>query len=149
MTTNTDKKEATEARLKRLGFTKAAESIMQTKRLARKLAVAYEHFRFVRIEKIQEFNAKLYLKTKNDRDGYKKLSFTPLGHYEATPPADVLDALETAITRDCFSSFEVAHITRVPDPILFGVVDGCTDRFFIAQWDNDVKIEDILKENEG
>ena len=32
---------------------------------------------------------------------------------------------------------------------LFGVVTGCDDRFFIAQWDDDVKIEDILQGDEG
>jgi len=40
-------------------------------------------------------------------------------------------------------------VTVVPDPILLGRITGCENRYFIAQWDDDVKIEDILKENEG
>jgi hypothetical protein len=35
-------------------------------------------------------------------------------------------------------------VKEVIDPIIFGKIDGCTDRFFIAQWDDDVKIEDIV-----
>lgn len=49
----------------------------------------------------------------------------------------------------CFDSFSVAHIAEVKDPILFGEIAECTDKFFIAQWDEDVKIEDILTEKEG
>lgn len=62
------------------------------------------------------------------------------------------DALESAHADKCFDKFEVMTVEwhkEVPDPILFGVVNGCADRFFIAQWDTDVKIEDILKDHEG
>jgi len=80
------------------------------------------------------------------------LQFTAIQAYEKVPPDFVLEAMEKAMDLNCFDRFEVASIQSVkeiPDPIVFGVIDGCTDKFFISQWDNDVKIEDILKENEG
>jgi hypothetical protein len=51
-----------------------------------------------------------------------------------------------------FDTYEIAHIQSIverKDPILFGCITGCADKFFIAQWDDDVKIEDIINENEG
>lgn len=77
------------------------------------------------------------------------LSFTLVEHYPEVPPAHVLDKMEEAIGRSCFDVFEVAHIVNVKDPILFGRVQGCPDLFFIDQWDDDIRIEDILATNEG
>jgi hypothetical protein len=51
------------------------------------------------------------------------------------------------VTDDCFDSFEIAKIQwkrEIKDPILFGRIDGCPDRFYVSQWDDDVRIEDIL-----
>lgn len=140
--------------LEKLGFTKASGKLKQLSEKKRKLALAYEHYRFVRKEKIQDFNQKLKEKTaRHDQYGstyYQTLKFTPVSEYEKVPPTDVLLKLEEALERKCFDSFEIAHIEEVKeDPILFGCIKGCTDKFFIAQWDNDVRIEDILKENEG
>ena len=72
--------------------------------------------------------------------------------YPSAPPQAVLDKVEEAQKVGCFDAFEVCKVESVreyKDPIVFGRITGCPDRFFIAQWDNDVKIEDILKENEG
>lgn len=136
------------SRLESLGFTKAARNVKEMAVKKRKMAIAYEHYRFVRPEKIDDFNKKLFAKRKNDYS-FDKLSFTPLKDYPEVPPTDVLDCLEGAVQHQCFDAFEVAHIVNVKDPILFGRVEGCSDRFYIAQWDDDVKIEDILKPNEG
>lgn len=133
-------------RLERLGLTRASAQVKELSIRKRKMAIAYEHYRFVRQEKIDAFNAKL--RGKNHFD-YKRLDFTPLADYGQVPPDSVLEALEVAQNRKCFDSFEVAHIVTVKDPILFGRVAQCPDRFFIEQWDNDVKIEDILAPNEG
>jgi hypothetical protein len=140
-----------EERLEKAGFKMASKRITELRERKRKLALAYEHFRFVREEKIRAFNEKLRKKT---QDGYKfqTLTFTPIGDYQETPPDHVLDALESAMEKKCFDDFEIAHIVTVeklPDPILFGRIKSCPDRFYIAQWDNDVKIEDILANNEG
>lgn len=141
-----------EERLEKLGLKAASKRVTELRERKRKLAIAYEHHRFVRQEKIDAFNAKLKKESIQKSGEYKMLSFMALEQYEQAPPESVLDALETAIGRNCFDSFEVAHIvTKVPtpDPILFGRIKACPDRFFIGQWDDDVKIEDILAANEG
>jgi hypothetical protein len=38
---------------------------------------------------------------------------------------------------------------RNPDPIIFGRIKGSNNRYFVAQWDDDVKIEQILRADEG
>lgn len=141
------------AMLEKLGFAKAAGTLKDLAERKRKLALAYEHYRFVRQEKIDAFNAKLKAKTMKGKAPFnatwQTLDFTPIANYEHTPPMDVLQALETAQERKCFDSYEVAYIRNVKDPILFGRIDRCPDRFYIAQWDDDVKIEDILQAHEG
>ncbi len=135
-------------RLEKLGFKAAGAKVKELSVKQRKMAIAYEHYRFVRPEKIDAFNAKLMNQSRKGGD-YKTLAFTPVESYPEVPPADVLDKMEIAMERKCFDQFEVAHIVNVKDPILFGRIKGCPDRFFIGQWDDDVKIEDILKPNEG
>ena len=142
-------------KLEKLGFKKAVERVNTKKELHRKLTIAYEHFRFVRPEKITAFNDKLKAETqKEDKAAYyfKELCFLKLDEYEECPPDEVLVKIEEAVNKKCFDTFEIAKIKdRVvsKDPIVFGRINGCEDKFFIAQWDDDVKIEDILKENEG
>lgn len=149
----TDKKEKVQDRLARLGFKSAATKIKTLTEKKRKLAIAYEHFRYVTMEKMQAFQEKLrkesMQKMNSGRSRWKELAFTPLHAYTETPPASVLDSLEKANDKKCFDSFAIAHIVNVEDPILFGYIEGCTDHFFIDQWDDDVKIQDILKDNEG
>lgn len=149
----TPKTEKAQDRLARLGFNRASRSVAMLAEKKKKLAIAYEHYRYVRMEKMNAFKKKLredsYKNLSSGRNQWKELSFTPLDQYNAAPPSHVLDSLETAIGRNCFDAFAIAHIVKVEDPILFGYVNGCTDHFFIDQWDNDVKISDILKDNEG
>lgn len=142
-------KERIQDKLAGLGFTRAANKVSQVVTRKRKMAIAYEHYRFVRSIRIQQFNEELYARSSNDPEGYKYLRLTPVSDYQEVPPVDVLDKMQEAVGRKCFDSFEVAHIERVKDPILFGRIDGCTDYFYVAQWEDDVKIEDLLKENEG
>ena len=153
-------KTATVDRLKELGFISAAQECDRVYALNKKLTIAYEHYRFVTPEKIQAFQETLRKESaktlgKNQWGTiteYKTLQFTILKDYPKVPPTEVLDALEDAQQDGCFDTFEIASIQwvkEVPDPILFGRVTGCEDRFFIAQWDEDVKIEDILQDDEG
>lgn len=137
--------------LEKLGFKAAAGKVKEAVQRKRKMAIAYEFYRYVRPEKILEFNAKLMKKSHNwdKMGGYHTLTFTPIANYEGAPPMEVLKKLEEAQDRKCFDAFEVGYIREVPDPLLMGVINGCTDKFFIDQWDNDVKIQDILKDNEG
>jgi len=137
--------------LERLGFKKALKGISRCK----KMEFAYSNYLFVTNEKINKFNEKLRYENvghetvKGERfsSTYKKLSFTPISDYPSIPPKDVLDAIEKAKLNKCFDRFEIAKIEwikEVKDPIVFGRIDGCSDYFFISQWDDDVKIEYIM-----
>ena len=142
-------------KLEKLGFEKATEHISKTEDLQKKLNLAYEHYRFVTQEKIDKFNEKIKEETKTENKNqmrYKQLMFTEIKNYGNVPPPDVLEELEKAQNIGCFDTYEIAQIEEVvikKDPILFGRINDCQDRFYIAQWDDDVKIEDILNENEG
>lgn len=144
--------------LERLGFKEAAGKLREQTDRKRKLAIAYENYRYVREEKIAEFNVRLKKETITGRGPYESksllaswstLAFTAIEAYEEVPPTHVLEKLGEAQERKCFDSFEIASIRQVKDPILFGRIANCPDRFFIDQWDEDVRIEDILKANEG
>lgn len=164
--------------LKELGLDRAADTLGKKLDLKKKLAIAYEHFRFVEPHIFDRFQEEIKNKTikvhvacpvcNNHQEKkkpcsycrqtgaqhmtYDKLSFTNLKEYPEVPPMDCLMELKKAKDMGCFDSFEVAKVETVdvrPDPIIFGLVKGCEDKFYITQWDNDCKIEDILKENEG
>lgn len=143
----------TAERLGALGFKGLSDKLRIAKERKRKLALAYEHYRFVRQEHIDKFNADLKKKTKKGSGPYdstwQTLGFTAIEQYDKCPPESVLASLEEAQNRKIFDSYEVAHIVNVKDPILFGRINGCPDRFFIDQWDTDVTIKDLLKDNEG
>lgn len=145
----------TAERLKKLGFESVSNKITELKELKRKTMIAYEHFRYVTQEKIDVFNAKLKQETLTEDNRayyYKYLNFIPLAQYSEIPPLNVLDKIEETQNMKCFDYFEIAKIqdkVEVKDPIVFGRINQCPDRFFVAQWDSDVAIEDILQANEG
>lgn len=146
--------------LEKLGFKKIASELKEKEDMKRKITIAYEHFRYVKQEKIDSYNEKLKKQTEK-REGkqgvnlylvYDKLSFTPIADFRQIPPQETLDKVEKAQEIGCFDTFEVCKIESTreyKDPIIFGRIKGCPDRFFVAQWDDDVKIEDILSETEG
>lgn len=142
-------------KLEKVGLKAASNRIKELKEYRRKMTIAYEHFRYLEQDKIDAFNKKLREESiKEDKNSrtYKCLKFIPLGEYEEVPPMEVLDKLEAAQDLGCFDTFEIAKIQdikEVKDPMVFGRIYGCPDCFFISQWDDDVRIEDILKENEG
>ena len=143
------------AELLELGFTKAGDKLKSKEDMKRKLAIAFEHHRVVTPGIIDRFQKALKKKTRKVKDyieTYDRLAFCKISEYAEVPPADVLEKVKEAKARNCFDYFEVAKVETVevrPDPIIFGRIKGVEDRFFVAQWDNDVKIEDILMENEG
>lgn len=147
-------KAVTVGRLEALGFTKVATELGNILSMKRKLALAYELYRYVTPDNVEVFNEKLRAQTvKNPNDpwkiSYQRLDFVPISNYEKAPPEDVLVKLEEAQGHKCFDSYEVGYIRNVEDPLLFGRIDKCPNRFFIAQWDTDVSIDDLLKANEG
>lgn len=136
-------------RLEKLGLKTAAKKMGQ----AQKLAMAYEQYMFIDQETVQKFNDKLKQETlKEDKRAYyfKQLVFIPLEKYSEVPPDVVLDKLETAKNTGIFDRFDIAKIEwkeEIKDPLLFGIVDGCTDLFFICQWDDDIALEDLIFTN--
>ena len=60
--------------------------------------------------------------------------------------------MSEAKARGIFDTFEVAQIDSVveyKDPIVFGRIEGCGDRFFVAEWADDVSITDLIGDHEG
>ena len=146
--------------LKDLGLVKAGNKLEERKEFERKCNIAYEHYRAVTPEHIAKHNEKLKQNTlqetgtkgKDLTHQYDRLDFIPLKDYGEIPPETALNALKEAKERNCFDSFEVCKIKSVKeykDPIIFGKVKNCPDIFFISQWEDDIKIEDILEEGEG
>lgn len=154
METATKTQVARTVRLAELGLTRASADLATLLTRKRKLAVAYEHYRYVTPENVAAFNKRLLEKTGKNMQSvqnmeYQVLDFTPIADYPTVPPDDVLTQLEVAHGRECFDAFEIAHIRNVKDPILFGRVDGTPNRFYVAQWETDISIDDLIKENEG
>jgi hypothetical protein len=140
-------------KLQKLGLKKAAEKIEKTREFIRKTEIAYKCFRHLTPAKIEKFNELLRKETfKEDKDAYyyKHLNFESWEEYDAVPPESVLSRMEQAIEKDCFDKFEVCTIVqekKLKDPIVFGVIDNCPDKFFISQWDDDISIDEILAED--
>lgn len=142
-------------KLKKLGFTAAHDRVEKSRDLARRLHIAYQNFEFITEDMVEKFRDDIKKRTTKDHKNYveyQTLVFKPVAEYDEVPPQDVLDKMESAVQLGCFDTFEVAKIEsvqEVKDPILFGRVEGCGDRFFIAQWDDDVTIEAIKKASDG
>jgi len=146
----------TECELRELGLTAAADKIKRAKELARKLRIAFEHFRVVTPKQVTRFQEELWQHRETDpltyTLRYQMRKFTALEGYPDVPPGEVLQKIREAKDLKCFDRFEVLTLESqevVPDPVIFGVIDGCDNRYFVAQWDDDVKIEQILREDEG
>ena len=67
---------------------------------------------------------------------------TPLDEYTGIPPEFVLKKIEEH--RVSFDTLVIAEVNSVKDPLLLGRINGCSDRYFIAQWGEDVKLDDII-----
>ena len=139
-----------EERLKDLGFEKASNGLSLNRILAEKMKEAYKNYLYASKAQIDAFNEKLKKETIEENKNtlkYKTLKFTPIKDYSKIPPEEVLTTLEVAKNENIFDTFEICEIDwheEIKDPILFGCINGCTDKFFISQWDNDIKIEDIF-----
>lgn len=60
------------------------------------------------------------------------------------PPDNILNRLAEEKKRNLFDYFTVARIEELPDPLLLGRIDGVEDRFFIAQWNNDITLDELI-----
>lgn len=142
-------KEIVESLLDKLGFKKALSKISRGRKVFPKLKIAYARYGFIREEQVQKFQEVLGLQ--KAAKGYRKqLTFCKIENYDRdVPPQEVLEKIEAARNAGCFDYFEIAFVEEVKkDPIVFGRIEGCKDRFFIAQWDDDVSIEQIIMASE-
>ena len=157
MTETMEKPAPTEAELRELGLTEAANKMKHQRELAQKLRIAFEHFRVVTPEQVSRFQRELMDTGRRSMSAYgsysyQSLKFTALEAYPNVPPGEVLQKIREAKELKCFDRFQVLTLETVeviPDPVVFGIIDGCDNKYFVAQWDDDVKIEQILREDEG
>jgi hypothetical protein len=142
-------KDIVENLLDKLGFKKALSKITKGRKVFPKLKIAYAMYGFIKQEQVNKFQDVLGLQ--KAAKGYRKqLSFRKLEDYDRdVPPQEVLEKIAAAKEVGCFDYFEIAFVEEVKkDPIVFGRIDSCSDRFFIAQWDDDVSIEQIIMASE-
>lgn len=139
-------------KLEAAGLNKVVSRIKSVRLLHQKLDIAYKNYQLIATDEIiSEFNEKLKKETlKEDKYSYsyKHLLFTPLEEYQKVPPDFVLERIIKAKQLECFDSFEVCTIgwhKEIKDPIVFGIIKGCSDKFFISQWDDDITITELLE----
>lgn len=124
--------------LEEMGMDAAAEKLLRKKEGKDKLIVAVSNYRYATGEDLDAFNKEM-------KQYGKELIVTEIKEYDKIPPDDVLEKLKKAKELNCFDTFHVAYIRKVKDPILFGKINDFKNlNFFIAQWGDDVKIEDII-----
>jgi hypothetical protein len=161
------------------GFEAVAANLRWKAEKGRKLSIAYEHFRYITEEQVNSFNEKLKDQTRRPLDAeqakrlkdqqiphhptrwegatviHDELVFCELNKYQGLPPNDVLEKVKSAMEKGCFDVMEVAEVkpiatvVKLPDPIVFGRVNGCTDRFYVCEWGVDVSINDLLDKHDG
>lgn len=85
-----------------------------------------------------------YRKTGDGTIGKFCWTETPVEKYETLPPKHILDLLKMHKDRHVFDYFSIASVNAVVDPLLLGRIDGSSDRFFIAQWGEDIQLDDVI-----
>lgn len=124
--------------LKSLGMDAVAEKLLRKKTGKDKLMRAIADYRYATGDDLDDFNKEM-------RQHGKELVVVEMKDYDKVPTDDVLVKLKEAQDKKCFDSFHIAYIRKVKDPILFGKIGDFKNLyFFIAQWGDDVNIEDII-----
>lgn len=161
-------------RLKRLGFVRAAAPVIEKAEMAKRLEkVTAENFIVIRPAKIQSFLDRLateynkkHGKSKDvcktdfqglpplkartvHASGYQGIGIfaweeTAIEDYAGIPPDNVLSRFEEVAAKKVFDYFTIGTVQAVKDPLLMGRVKGVEDRFFIAQWGDDVSLDDVI-----
>lgn len=67
-----------------------------------------------------------------------------VSEYKAVPPDAALAALKTAKGKEIFDYFVIASVTNMKDPLLLGRLHGSEDRYFLAQWGEDIALDDVI-----
>ena len=68
----------------------------------------------------------------------------PIEEYESIPPKEVLTKLRMHKNRLLFDYFTIASVENIKDPLLFGRINETEYRYFIAQWGEDIKLDDLV-----
>lgn len=69
---------------------------------------------------------------------------TPIHEYPGLPPQHVIDKLRDEVPKQLFHSFVIATVESIHDPLLLGVLNGREERYFLAQWGDDVSLDDVI-----
>lgn len=127
--------------LKELGFSKVADKVSEFAKIRSKenmaavcgyTKISYEDFKKASDELTQKTRYSL------------QLSLTSVSTYEGVPPRYVLDEMKKAKQTDIFDSFSIIAVQKVPDPILVGQINGSKDMFFIAEWGDDISLQELV-----
>ena len=141
-------------KLRKLGVKKQADVLEAELALRTKLARVKEwNYPVLPYDELMKFDRSMV------GGFYLKVHIDKLADYVGNTSADVdvkdsiipdfaLEKLEEAKDRQVFDDFAVLWVEKVKDPLLLGLLQGCKDYFFICEWGEDVKFEDIVKEKE-
>lgn len=69
---------------------------------------------------------------------------TKINEYAGIPPKQVLDKLQETQEKKIFDYFTIATVNEVKDPLLLGRLSNHADRYFLAQWGNDVSLDEVI-----
>ncbi len=147
-------------KFRKLGLTAIAEKLEEkATKILKEFAISMAGYKRINSSELKAFQQEL--SEVGDYTSKRRLEETPLNRYigqnfdqgsqvadeeMAVPPADVLEKLEVAQKSKLFDAFSVLHIKYVPDPILCGRINESQDLYAIADWGEDVRICDIIKE---
>lgn len=146
--------------LKALGLDHIANIVeKKSNKVLREMGISAAGYKRINRSELEAFCKEL--EAVSDSSSKRRLLETPLKHYVgagisegdrvaeadlAVPPADVLEKLKVAREAKLFDDYAILHIKYVPDPILCGKIKESNDLYFIAEWGDDVKLSDIIKE---
>jgi len=68
----------------------------------------------------------------------------PVKNYKGLPPKEVLLKFKETKEKDLFQEFTIASIRGIRDPLLLGRLKGWEPAYFIAQWGDDVCLDDVI-----
>jgi hypothetical protein len=129
------------ATLKELGFktvANKAHSLAET-RMKENMAALAGYTKITK-EDYKKADEGLRARTK----GTCRLALTDVSDYPAAPPNEVLGEMKKAHQSGIFDKFQIIHVQKVPDPILVGRIKNCEDLFFIAEWDKDISLQELV-----
>jgi len=72
----------------------------------------------------------------------KRIKFTALSESNDLLPNYALERLKTAKETNLFENFGLLKVVEEPDPILVGVINN--EYYYIADWGEDITIEDLI-----